>query len=220
MTRGETKRLLAATGAAWQQIMQQCRDGNVDRLYDLLPGLTATSYDDAPHTKGGVSDPTGRQVVVTLDGRDPVASDELYLADILEGMHSLATQAARLLGTYHRPGAPDERARLELARENRKVEPGCASCARTEQAKGVPRWSPPASFTRGKPTRGPRKPGTDDEYWLADDEAQLLCRWCYDRLGLWHRLPTPKELTMFHEFGAHRVPWPKDVPHPDRARSA
>lgn len=212
MTPGETTRLFAALGAEHQKLMQQYREGNVARLHEQMPGLRAANFDGAHGAPGTVSDPTGQQAT----GSDPVVSDELYLTDALRGAHALLTQAVRLLGAYHAPGAPDERAKLELARDNRKVEPGCKSCARTDQAKGVPRWSPPASHTRGKPTRGPK--GPDGVPILAEGEAQLLCRWCYDRLGLWGRLPTPGELAVFHEQGERRVPWPKDVPHPDRTR--
>lgn len=183
--------------------------GNLQRLHDMQAGLRAANYDaDTGGVRSGPGhgDPTGEAAVTNIDvpGRDLHRGDML-LARISRDVAELR----RLYSAYGPPRAAGEAERAALARKNDRGEPGCDSCARTEVAKGVPRWVAP----------DPKwKAPTDMDGRLA--KPMWLCRWCYDRVGLWGRLPSVAELELLHEKGPRAVGWPKDVPHPDRRRSA
>lgn len=167
----------------------------LERLRSLQGHLRAASYDGAVVSSSAVADPTAAM------RPDVAARDVRKLDRALEGIEVYLRDAEAVLDTYGPARKANELDRLALARLNIAPMPGCNNCARINDSKGVPRWEPADSRNPEPTTAGGKL-----------DEAQVLCSWCRNRLDLWGRLPSERELERHHR--GDRVPWPADVPRP------
>lgn len=167
----------------------------LERLRTQQGSLRAASYDGARAKVSTPSDPTGNMP-------SDAASRDLRQLDIaLEGIELHLRKIEAVLDTYGPARAANELDRLALARLNIVPMAGCDNCSRIEGPKGGPRWEP-------ADTRNPHP--TTAGGVLA--EPMVLCSWCRNRLDLWGRLPSERELERHHR--GDRVPWPQDVPRP------
>jgi hypothetical protein len=165
------------------------------RMGDYADGPPTSRPDGMGGYGGGFADPTA---VAALGRNRSMATQhrlDLHAAmvDIAEALH----RALLLAGLYP---ARDTAELLTLA----KGDPGCESCARTTGPTGAKRWEPIKANLRGRTSVDERLP-----------RALFLCRWCYDAVLAWDRLPTVDELELHH--AGRRVPWPADVARPIEA---
>ena len=103
----------------------------------------------------------------------------------LNRLHAVVEELTLLAMLYVRR-APNEADRLALDRANRPAEPGCGCC----QEVGV--WSPPVM-----------KNPTTVKGLLS--EPVLLCRWCWDQVRRFERLPTADEVAQHHDPSVTKV---------------
>lgn len=167
----------------------------LERLRTHQGTLRAASYDGARPQVSTPSDPTGSMP------SDAASRDLRKLDRALEGIELHLRQIEAVLDAYGPARVANELDRLALARLNVQPVAGCGNCARVEGANGGPRWEP-------ADTRNPHP--TTAGGALA--EPMVLCSWCRNRLDLWGRLPSERELERHHR--GDRVPWPADVPRP------
>jgi hypothetical protein len=167
------------------------------RMRDAQGGTQAQRF-DAQRSAPTVADPT---FAAAMRGVDPAGRDIEALDAIVKRLAGLVDEAWSIVDRYPAPRSATASDRLALARENSRADDGCQNCSRIAGERGGPRWSPVHSKLRHATDVGGR---------LA--EPMLLCRWCYDRVVQWGRLPSPAELQKYHRDG--RVPWPPDVPRP------
>lgn len=167
------------------------------RIRDAMAGTQAQRF-DAQRSGPTVPDPT---FVAAARGVDPASRDLVELDRICNQLVALVDSAWVIVDRYPPPRSATASDRLALDRENRRGDDGCRNCARIEGERGGPRWSPVHPARLGPTDVGGR---------LA--EPALLCRWCYERVEAWGRLPSPAELQRHHR--GQRVPWPADVPRP------
>lgn len=167
------------------------------RMRDAQAGTQAQRF-DAQRSGPAVPDPT---FVAAARGIDPASRDILELDRLGNQLVALIESLWDIVDRYPPPRSATAADRLALGRENSRGENGCQNCARIEGERGGPRWSPVHPKLHDATDVGGR---------LA--APMLLCRWCYDRVGQWGRLPSPSELQRYHRTG--RVPWPPDVPRP------
>jgi len=174
--------------------------GTLTRIDDTRRGIPAARYDRGGSVAGIVADPTANTAIAALEWGADVATQHRYELErcLLRAVGSLR-RAQTIADLYAEPHSASEGDRLALARINAPVDPGCASCARTEGPRGGPRWEPVHH----------RSP-IDVNGRLS--EPMLLCRWCETCVRNWGRLPSEKELQRRHE--GLRVPWPADIPRP------
>jgi hypothetical protein len=162
----------------------------ISRMTDARNGQPrAARYDGDKVTASGTSDPTANAALQP----DPAATDLARLDACLDVARRSLIRAADILRQWT-PRHPTDLERHRMATTN---EPHCESCARTEAAKGVPRWEPPLTVERTTVA------GTLNE-------PQWLCRWCYDHTTRTGVRPTVDELEQHHEGRRVRCP------HPDR----
>jgi hypothetical protein len=165
------------------------------RIHDHQGNLRGSSYDSARAKVSDVSDPTA-------NAPSDVASRDLRKLDrMLQSIEFSVRDIESILDAYGPARVASELDRLALQRLNIEPMAGCANCARVTGPTGRARWEPADSRCPG-PTTAAGK--------LA--EPVVLCSWCRNRLDLWGRLPSERELQRHHE--GHKVPWPKDVPRP------
>lgn len=172
----------------------------LDRMR-INEGHLRASVVDGSRSGSGVSDPTGSSAGRPDPGHADFARMHHAVRQIERHMRTIEAIAA----ANEEPRKPTELDRLALDRLNITPEPGCASCARIEGDHGGVRW---------EPTDVRFKVPTDVAGVL--DEPMFLCRWCYDAVERWGRLPSTNELERHHR--GERVPWPSDVPRPDASR--
>lgn len=171
--------------------------GVLSRMAEARRSPVATARADRIVTAGGRSDPTAR---AALGSADLAAAHLAELVQQLARIHRAADRLRVLVERYP-PAAeldPATRALLEAP------EPGCGNCATVAGPRGAPRWEPIDSRLANPVA-------------LPDGTVAWLCRWCYDQLGRWGRLPNAAELRIHHAGG--RVRWPADVPHPVTGRA-
>jgi hypothetical protein len=162
----------------------------ITRMTDARNGQPrAARYDTDKVTASGTSDPTARAALQP----DPAATDLARFDAALELSRTALTRAADILRQWT-PRHPTDLERHRMATTN---EPHCESCARTEAAKGIPRWEPPLTTERTTVAGSLTEPA-----WL--------CRWCYDHAARTGLRPTVQELEQHHEGRRVRCP------HPDR----
>lgn len=169
----------------------------IGRIRDAQAGTQAQRF-DAQRSGPAIPDPT---FTAAARGEDPATRDLEKLDRVIFRMVALVEEAWDIVGRYPPPRSATEADRLLLARENARAEPGCQSCARIEGERGGPRWSPVHPKLRD---------ATDVQGRLA--EPMLLCRWCWDCVAAWGRLPSGTELQRHHR--GERVAWPRDVERP------
>lgn len=167
------------------------------RMRDAQGGPQAQRF-DAQRSGPSVPDPT---YAAAVRGADAATRDIAHLDRICNRLVALVDEAWQIADRYPPPRSATEADRLALARENDRGEDGCANCARIEGERGGPRWSPVHPKLHDATDVGGR---------LA--EPMRLCRWCWERVTEWGRLPSPAELQIHHR--GRRVPWPADVPRP------
>lgn len=164
--------------------------GVLSRIHDAQNGQPrAARYDGDKIIASGTSDPTARAALQP----DPAAYDLARFDKAIKAAALELTNAANIL----RQWTPRQPTNLERHRNATTNEPHCESCARTEAAKGIPRWEPPLTTERTTVA------GTLTE-------PQWLCRWCYDHTTRTGLRPTVEELEQHHEGRRVRCP------HPDR----
>jgi hypothetical protein len=159
-----------------------------------------TDYSDGPATArfdggtngGAVADPTA--LAALARNRSMAGQHRIEFDRAVADAGAALSRALRLAALYP---IRDAHALVNLA----KGEPGCESCVRIPGHGGQPRWEPIKSNLAGRTTVGDRLP-----------RPMHLCRWCYDAVILWGRLPTGLELELRHS--GRRVPWPADVERP------
>ena len=184
-----------ALGEAVTLLRAALVSGVWQRMTDYADG-PATRPLDAPARNGGaISDPTATAALRTTAAMGANHRLEFEMA-LNDARHALR-RALAIAALYP---ARDAHALVTLA----KGDPGCENCARTKGPSGAPRFELVHPKLLARTTVGGR---------LA--RPLYLCRWCYDRVILWDRLPTTAELTAHHN--GRRVPWPADVPRPQEA---
>lgn len=162
----------------------------LDRMRDARNGQPrATRYDGDKITASGTSDPTARAALQN----DQAANDLARFDHAIHAARIALTNAANILRNWTPRHASD----IERQRMADTNEPHCESCARTEAAKGIPRWEPPLTNERTTVAQTLSEPA-----WL--------CRWCYDHTARTGTRPTVEELEQHHEGRRVRCP------HPDR----
>jgi hypothetical protein len=171
------------------------RSGAWQRMTDYADGPPTSRLDALGGTGGSVADPTA--LAALGRGRSMATSHRTELDHALTEATAALARAVRLVGLYPER---DGHALVVLS----KGEPGCESCATTIGPAGTPRWEPIYSKLLRRTTVDGRL-----------GRPAYLCRWCYDRVALWDRLPTQAELTLHH--AGRRVPWPSDVARPTEA---
>ena len=157
------------------------------RVVDAHPGQPGSgSHDSGPVAGGGHGDPTGGAAC------QPSGADLSDLAHRTADARRTADALVRLTMRWEPHVATPLDRRTAVG--NQRAEAGCLTCAKTDVAQGVQRWSPVAH-----------------EVLVADAQVPL-CEWCYRR----HRahleagyeageaLPTEAEVTAHHERA--RVP--------------
>lgn len=145
----------------------------------------ATVYDDDGRPVPSVSDPTGETVVNYLTSRrrgDPARLDLDALDRALRTAQAQLDKATSILATYT-PRTANAADRRHLEETNTPEQRGCESCARTEVAKGVARWTPIHMESTVK--------GNLNREWA-------LCRWCYDWVLTTGALPTEMIVAAHH----------------------
>lgn len=167
------------------------------RMTDYADGPATARLDGLGHG-GGVADPTA--VAALSRNRSMAGNHRIEFEIAMNDARIALARAIALAALYpHR----DAHELLTLA----KGSPGCDNCAQTTGPSGQPRWEPiKANLARRTDVDG-RLP-----------RAVHLCRWCYDHVILWDRLPTIAELELHHS--GRRVPWPDDVPRPTETEGA
>lgn len=162
----------------------------LDRMRLRRPGLKATRYDSDRVGGFGVSDPTSSTALQQRRSDDPEHLEELdrLIREIRQRNDRIFT----LLAGYSEPRRANDADRLALARENTRPDPGCDSCARIESDNilGEP-WFVDVDPDHAEPTACPSRSDGVDRL----GEPMHLCRWCYDFVGSWWRLPYESELS-------------------------
>lgn len=171
-------------------------EGLARRMAEAEAGLSAVRP-SMTGNGGDPADPTAGRALAADD--DPARAHQAALALALRTAAGEARLALTLADLYPPPHVADAEDRAELARINGRAEPSCQNCARTRRPDGGPRWEPIDARRTEATTVGGRLV-----------EPILLCRWCYDRVASWGRLPRLDELERHHR--GERVPWPGDVP--------
>jgi hypothetical protein len=171
------------------------RSGAWQRMTDYADGPPTARLDGLGGLGQAVSDPTA--LAALGRGRSMATTHRTELDAALTDAAVALARAVRLVGLYPER---DAHSLVVLA----KGEPGCENCATTIGPAGTPRWEPIYSKLL-------RRTSVDGRL----DRPAYLCRWCYDRVILWDRLPTKAELLAHHD--GRRVPWPSDVPRPTEA---
>jgi hypothetical protein len=192
-------------GSTVMDRIRQAQAGPATQRYDTpRVGGHVTVLDEADWSMPAVSDPTGEAAVRRFEPLGATGRVHAHQAELDHLVGTLANAARRIeviVAGYGPPRHSNEADRLALARQNGRSEPGCESCARTEVARGVPRWVPIDSRLIGATDVGGRL-----------EHPQLLCVWCHDKVERWGRLPTPDEIDAHHS--GIRVRWPDDVARP------
>ncbi len=126
-------------------------------------------------TEYGIGDPVGSAATAGVSvGLGPAARRELEQA--LRERLKITNRIVGLLELWPAPHLAGEADLLALARANIRPEPGCDSCRRVEQAKGVPYWSPIHGATI-----------------LLDDGTEVaLCRTCREWCRATGAMPPPR----------------------------
>ena len=158
------------------------------RMRELQGNLRARSYE-------GPGSTMRHDTVYAGMKPDQAVNDERDLDRALKAAAVELTKAATILGRYPVPTRISVRHRRDLGLVE---EPGCESCARTAGPAGGKRWVAPHPSIRRPTTVGDRLPA-----------PILLCRWCYECVRHWGRLPAIEEIELYHRTG--RVPWPNDI---------
>jgi hypothetical protein len=167
------------------------------RMTDYADGPATARLDGITHS-GVLADPTA---VAALSRNRSMAGNHRVEFD--RAMTEAAAALGRAIGLAALYPQRDAHELLTLA----KGEPGCDNCAQTTGPSGQPRWEPVKSNLARRTDVDGRLP-----------RAVHLCRWCYDHVILWERLPTVAELELRHS--GRRVPWPADVPRPTATEGA
>jgi len=170
-------------------------EGLAQRIAEAEGGLSAQRLSMAA-PGGDRADPTAGSA---LAPDDAARHHQLELATAVDQARAHLAYALSIAGQYPPPHVADAVDRAELARINGRGESCCQNCARTRRPDGEPRW---------EPIDARRAEASTVDGRLA--EPLLLCRWCYDRVASWGRLPTFIELERHHR--GERVPWPDDIP--------
>jgi len=161
------------------------------RMRELQGNLRARSYE-------GPGSTMRHDTVFAGMKPDQAVADERDLDQALKAAAVALTKASVILNRYPVPSRVSQRHRRDLGLVE---DPGCESCARTVGPAGGKRWVAPHPARRHATTVGDRLP-----------VPALLCRWCYECVRRWGRLPTIEEIELYHRTG--RVPWPSDVRSP------
>lgn len=169
----------------------------VGRIRDATAGTQAQRF-DAQRSGPSVPDPT---FVAAVRGIDPASRDLAELDRLVGRIDAAVAEAWHIVDRYPPPRFATASDRLALGRANARAEPGCENCSRIEGPRGGPRWEPIHPKLRD---------ATDVDGRL--DRPRLLCRWCWDKVVLWGRMPSATELQTHHR--GDRVPWPNDVERP------
>jgi hypothetical protein len=193
------QQLAADSAGELDGICRELASGTLQRIAEAEGGAPAMRFDRAAVATGGGarSDPT---TAGALRGPELASLNRAEIARLLVTLRAHIDSLARLVSLYPPPHAAGAGDRLALSRVNARIEPGCGSCARLSGALG-PRWEPVHPQLAEPTYAGGRLP-----------QPMWLCRWCYDALLAWGRLPSVKELTRHH--AGQRVPWPTDIPRP------
>lgn len=171
----------------------------IDRMREAQGGMRAQRT-DLPRPAGTpMSDPTAANG--TARRADVALGHERELDRMLEAVLASSRRIIEILQAYPPARVPSTTERLRLADGNRKVAVGCESCSKINGSNGSPRFEEIHPKLTGP---------TDVRGRLA--KPLLLCRWCYDAVEQWGRLPTNMELERHHR--GERVSWPKDVAPP------
>lgn len=186
------------SAALLDRVCTDIAHGVLQRVAEAEGGLTASRADRSAIAGGAHADPTAR---LALRGVELASAHRDEVQRLLVHLRAQTDRLAQLVALYPTPHAAGEADRLALARLNARSEPGCQSCARIPGPRGGPRWEPAHPKLDGPTWAGGR---------LA--EPMWLCRWCYEALLAWNRLPSEKELVRHH--AGQRVPWPADVERP------
>lgn len=168
----------------------------IGRMRDERYGPAAQRC-DSQRSGASVADPTFRGALAV----DRASHDLAELDRTITRIAALVETAWSIVDRYPPPRFATEADRLALTRANVPAENGCENCSRIRNAAGAPFW---------EPVRPQLRDATDVGGRLA--QPLRLCRWCYDAVSAWGRLPSEAELTAHH--AGKRVPWPKDVPRP------
>lgn len=167
------------------------------RMTDYADGPATARFDGIGHG-GALADPTATAALSR--NRSMAGSHRVEFDRALTDATAALSRALCLAALYPQRDAHEL---LTLA----KGEPGCDNCAQTTGPAGTPRWEPIKSNLARRTDVDGRLP-----------RAVHLCRWCYDHVILWDRLPTIAELELRHS--GRRVPWPDDVPRPTEKEGA
>jgi hypothetical protein len=163
----------------------------IARMRELQGNLRARTYEAGPAS-------VRHDAVFAGLRPDQAAADERDLDRALKAASTEIAKAWAIIGRYPVPARVSERQRRDLGLV---ADPGCESCARTKGPAGGNRWVAPHPNLRRPTTVGGRLPA-----------PIILCRWCYECVRNWGRLPLPAEIDLYHQVG--RVPWPDDVKAP------
>ena len=167
------------------------------RIRDAQNGPQAQRF-DTQRSGPSVPDPT---YAAAVRGPDLASRDLVRLDRLLVGLERSVVQLLDLVDRYPAPRPANDADRLALARSNDRGDDGCQNCARIEGERGGPRWSPTHPKLAGPTDVGGRL-----------STPLSLCRWCYDAVVAWGRLPSETELQRHHR--GEVVRWPPDVERP------
>jgi hypothetical protein len=170
--------------------------GLLQRLAEAEAGPAAARADRTSARGALLADPTA---VAAMRGLDLAAAHRAELERCIGRARTAIRRALEIAAGYPEARAPDPGVATALARANDRADPGCESCARITGPAGVPRWEPPIG------------PLCTDVAGALPEPARL-CRWCWDAVSRWGRLPTVEELARHHD--GRRVSWPDDVERP------
>lgn len=158
------------------------------RIRDAMNGHPrAATYNSDKVSGHTSSDPTATAALTP----DTAQHDLNHILHNIAAARRTLDTALNLLHNYT-PRPPTEHERQRMATAN---EPHCESCARTEAAKGIPRWEPPLTQER-----------TTVAGHLS--EPAWLCRWCYDHVSRSGCRPSVEELEQHHSGQRVRCPHP------------
>jgi hypothetical protein len=178
-------------------IRAELRDGGLDRIEQATAGARTHRLDGLAASSGAVSNPTAG----AAGHVDRARADLVELEAALDAAWQWLGRAWEICAQYPPAHGATPAERAELARLNGRAEPCCESCARVRRPDGGRRWEPIDARLAEATTVDGRL-----------GAPALLCRWCYDRVRSWGRLPTLDEITRHHR--GERVPWPADVERP------
>jgi hypothetical protein len=188
MNGGERARTVVEILSVVRVVLDQIGTGNLTRLVDSQPGLSANHGDGSG---GAISDPTGNAV----ERPDQPAHDLRNLDGHLIAALRALDKSRVVLSNYGPPRPAGEADRLALARENTRPEPMCAECATiSEPHSDLPFSKPPDPRRVGPTDVGGRLPA-----------PLVLCAWHVNFVEANGRLPTSRELAVYRDTGRVRV---------------